>query len=282
MAETLAISRSSLYYQARPRASRADRSRDREIVLACGEKPAYGYRRVVWWLGRHHGLALNGKRVLRVMREHGLLVRQRRFQVSRRKDWGKVEALHPDCVWQSDMTKVWAGPSTGWSYLLSIIDCCTCEIVGWDLSLRCHTGEALPALEKAVLNRLPHGPRGLGLTLTTDNGNAIHFGALYRNPQPARHPASPHRLQSLRGETATSNASTAVSKKRRSGSMSARASTMHAGPSLFGSKNTITTVRTADSTAERRTNPVPRSRPQPLLQTWPNLSRSAGCTTSPS
>ena len=60
-----------------------------EIVLACGEKPAYGYRRVVWWLGRHHGLLINGKRALRVMPERGLLVRQRRFQVSRRKDWGK-------------------------------------------------------------------------------------------------------------------------------------------------------------------------------------------------
>src|SRR2546421_250997 len=83
VAEPLAISRSSLYYQARPRGSRADRSQDQEIILVCGEKPAYGYRRVVWWLGRHHGLVVNGKRALRVMRERGLLVRQRRFRVSR-------------------------------------------------------------------------------------------------------------------------------------------------------------------------------------------------------
>jgi hypothetical protein len=54
-------------------------------------KPAYGYRRVVWWLGPHHPLVVNGKRALCVMRECGL-VRQRRFQVSRRKDGGKVEA----------------------------------------------------------------------------------------------------------------------------------------------------------------------------------------------
>ncbi|MGA7293582.1 MAG: IS3 family transposase [Terriglobales bacterium] len=89
MAETLEISRSSLYYRRQPRASRPDRSHDEQIITACGEKPAYGYRRVVWWLGRHHGLVVNGKRALRVMRERGLLVRQRRFQVSRRKDWGK-------------------------------------------------------------------------------------------------------------------------------------------------------------------------------------------------
>jgi putative transposase len=122
VAETLAISRSSLYYQQQSRGSRADRSRDQEIILACGDKPAYGYRRVVWWLGRKQGLVVNGKRVLRVMRERGLLVRQHRFRVSRRKDWGKVEAMHPNHVWQSDMTKVWAGPAVGWAYLVSVID----------------------------------------------------------------------------------------------------------------------------------------------------------------
>jgi len=89
LAETLAISRSSLYYQRQPRGSRADRSRDQEIITACGEKPAYRYRRVVWWLGNTQGLVVNGERVLRVMRERGLLVRQRRFRVPRRKDWGQ-------------------------------------------------------------------------------------------------------------------------------------------------------------------------------------------------
>ncbi len=170
VAETLEISRSSLYYQRRPRQDRADRSRDQEIILACSEKPAYGYRRVVWWLGRHHALLVNGKRALRVMRERGLLVRQRRFQVSRRKDWGKVEALYPNHVWQSDMTKIWAGPTVGWAYLVSVIDCCTRDIIGWDLSRRCRSAEALAALNRAVLEVLPFGPRGTGLTLTTDNG----------------------------------------------------------------------------------------------------------------
>lgn len=170
VAETLSISRSSLYYRKRPHTSRADRTQDERIVAACGEKPAYGYRRVAWWLQRKQHMEVNAKRVLRVMQERGLLVRQGRYRVSRRKDWSRVEAPEPNLVWQSDMTKVWAGPSTGWSYLVSIIDCCTREILGWDLSLRCRSSEALLALESAVLNHLPHGTRGLGLTLTTDNG----------------------------------------------------------------------------------------------------------------
>jgi len=56
VAVTLAISRSSLYYQKKPRGSRADRTYDEQIVMACGEKPAYGYRRVAWWLRRKEGL----------------------------------------------------------------------------------------------------------------------------------------------------------------------------------------------------------------------------------
>jgi len=51
-----------------------------------------------------------------------------------------------------------------------VIDCCTREIVGWNLSHRCRTEDALAAVEQAVLNRLPEGSREAQLTLTTDNG----------------------------------------------------------------------------------------------------------------
>jgi integrase len=90
VAATLAISRSSLYYRKRPRGSRADRSYDEQIVMACGEKLAYGYRRVAWWLQRKKGLTVNRKRVLRVMRERGLLVRSRRLRARRKKEWGRA------------------------------------------------------------------------------------------------------------------------------------------------------------------------------------------------
>ena len=86
VAAALQISRSSLYYRQQPRTSRADRSYDEQIVVACGEKPAYGYRRVSWWLRRKEHLVVNHKRVLRVMRERGLLVRSRRLRARRRKN----------------------------------------------------------------------------------------------------------------------------------------------------------------------------------------------------
>jgi putative transposase len=110
---------------------------------------------------------LNRKRVLRVMRERGLLVRSRRRR-ARKQEWGRVEAARPNQIWQSDMTKIWAGPAVGWAYLVSVIDCCTREIVGWNLSDRCRTEDALAVVEQAVLDRLPAGSRENDLTLTTD------------------------------------------------------------------------------------------------------------------
>jgi putative transposase len=170
VAATLAISRSSLYYRKKPRGSRADRTYDEQIMVACGEKPAYGYRRVTWWLRRKENLLVNRKRVLRVMRERGLLVRSRRLRARRRKEWGRVEAAEPNQIWQSGMTKAWAGPAVGWAYLVCVIDCCTREIVGRNLSHRCRTEEALDAVEQAVLERLPEGSRQASVTLATDNG----------------------------------------------------------------------------------------------------------------
>jgi putative transposase len=170
VAATLAISRSSLYYQKKSRGRRADRRDDEQIVMACGEKLAYGYRRVAWWLKRKKGLQVNRKRVLRVMRERGLLVRARRLRARRKKEWGRVEAAEPNQIWQTDMTKIWVGPAVGWAYLVCVIDCCTREIVGWQLSHRCRTEDALAAVEQAVLSRLPAGSRESNLTLTTDNG----------------------------------------------------------------------------------------------------------------
>ena len=89
-----------------------------------------------------------------------------------------MEAAEPNQIWQSDMTKIWAGPAVGWAYLVCVIDCCTREIVGWNLSHRCRTEDALAAVEQAVLARLPEGSRGENLTLTTDNGSEFTSQAM--------------------------------------------------------------------------------------------------------
>jgi putative transposase len=73
---------------------------------------------VAWWLWRKKGLRVNRKRVLRVMRERGLLVRARRLRARRKKEWGRVEAAKPNQIWQTEMTKIWASAVVGWAYLV--------------------------------------------------------------------------------------------------------------------------------------------------------------------
>jgi len=96
----------------------------------------------------------------------------------------------------ADMTRVWANPSLGWAYLVSVIDCCTREIMSWNLSQRCRAEDALAAVDQAVLERLPSGSCEGNLTLTTDNGNAAHFFPVPGNAGSPPHHAPPHRLPS--------------------------------------------------------------------------------------
>jgi transposase InsO family protein len=78
VSNTLKISRSSLYYRKRPQRDRSDRRYDEQIVVACGEKTSYGYRRIAWWMQREKQLHVNGKRVLRVMKEEEVWVHEYR------------------------------------------------------------------------------------------------------------------------------------------------------------------------------------------------------------
>ncbi len=112
--------------------------------------------------GRQHGRAVNRKRVLRVMRERRLI--QRRRRLDRRRRPGFFRVTHPDELWHLDMTSVWVAEH-GWCYLMAAIDCCTREIVGWHLELRCRAKEAIALVEHAVAAR---GVAPGTLTLGTD------------------------------------------------------------------------------------------------------------------
>ena len=67
------------------------------------------------------------------------------------------------------MTAVWVAEH-GWCYLNAIIDCCTRELVGWDLTVRCRAQQAIAVIERAVAEQ---AIRPGMLTLGTDNGSAF-------------------------------------------------------------------------------------------------------------
>jgi putative transposase len=99
------------------------------------------------------------------MREQGLLQRRRREPRRRRPGFFRVE--RPDQLWHLDLTAVWVA-AHGWCYLMAAIDCCTREIVGFELSLRCRALEAVELIEGAARSRAIEPGQ---LVLGTDNGS---------------------------------------------------------------------------------------------------------------
>ena len=67
------------------------------------------------------------------------------------------------------MTSVWVA-GHGWCYLNAAIDCCTREICGWALDVRCRAQEATAVIDAAVAER---GIEPGMLTLGSDNGTAF-------------------------------------------------------------------------------------------------------------
>jgi len=170
VARVAGISRQAIYR--RPKRPPAGQRRplapvDRVVLNVARGNPTDDTRMVAALASRDIGAAVNRQRVQRLMREHALL--QRRRSEGRRRRPGFFRVEHPDQLWHLDMTSIWVAEH-GWCYLNAAIDCCTREIVGWALDIRCHAHEAGAVIDAAVAER---GIRAGELTLGTDNGTAF-------------------------------------------------------------------------------------------------------------
>ena len=127
--------------------------------------PGYGYRRVTAQLHRD-GWEVNHKRVLRLLREGGLLCQQKRCWV-RTTDSEHGLAVYPnllrDCGWR-DLTapnQAWVADLTyirlpgEFCYLAALLDASSRRVVGWSLSRSLNAAVALTALEQALARRQP-------------------------------------------------------------------------------------------------------------------------------
>ncbi|HEX2104764.1 MAG TPA: IS3 family transposase [Solirubrobacteraceae bacterium] len=173
VARVAQISRQAIYRVPKTRPSAARRSAppaddvDAAIVQVARDNQTDCYRMVCALVVRKLGRAVNRKRVLRVTRERRLIQRRRRLDRRRRPGFFRVS--RPDELWHLDLTSVWVAEH-GWCYLMAAIDCCTREIVGWHLELRCRARESIALVEQAVAARgVPPGT----LTIGTDNGSAF-------------------------------------------------------------------------------------------------------------
>jgi len=129
VARVAGISRQALYRVSRPRSVPQRRPPtdpvEVAIVAEALANQTDGYRMICAFVRRRLGVAVNRKRVLRVMRGRKLI--QRRRPLARRKRPGFFRVERPRQLWQLDMTSVWVAEH-GWLYLMAAIDCCTREI----------------------------------------------------------------------------------------------------------------------------------------------------------
>ena len=167
----MGLSRST-FYNAAPAALDADGLMAR-IGAICDEFECYGYRRVGAAL-RHQGVVVNGKKLRRLMREHGLQPkRRRRFVVTTDSDHGgpifpdlakDLVPDRPNQVWIADLTYV-AIPG-GFVYLAAVLDAWSRKVVGYAISRSMDARIAVAALKVAIRNRAPpegcvhHSDRG--------------------------------------------------------------------------------------------------------------------------
>jgi putative transposase len=161
------LARSSYYY--RPKANSAERQQAEaairgKIEAICLEFPGYGYRRVTKALQREN-ITINHKKVLRLMRESGLLCRVKR-RWTKTTDSRHRYPRYPNLikgipinrlnqVWLSDITYIRI--HTGFVYLAAILDACSRRVIGYAVSTGLEAGLTLEALRMAIFIRHP-GP----------------------------------------------------------------------------------------------------------------------------
>lgn len=168
----MGLARRSYYY--RPKEKQSDDGLLREMETVVLEFSGYGYRRVTKELHRQ-GVWVNHKRVLRLMREHGLLCkRKRRFKTTTDSRHPLpvypnlvkgVKVTHLNQVWLADITYVALWQS--FVYLAAILDLCSRRAIGYAVDDGLDTSLTLAALKMAFSERVPppgcihHSDRGV-------------------------------------------------------------------------------------------------------------------------
>ena len=142
--------------------------RVRELALTDRHR-TFGYRRI-WALLRREGVRINRKTVYRIMKAEGL-TRPRIWRRPKRPK--RVARMRPECpnrAWQIDMTSFQLSDLRG-VFLVTVIDCCTREIVGWTLDRRCRAREWTAAVRMAIESRGLDRAACRKLVLRSDNGS---------------------------------------------------------------------------------------------------------------
>lgn len=173
----LEVPRSTTYYAPKEKTARrvVDPVLSARIKELIEQEAAFGIRSVWSWLRFVDGLKINRKKVERLMRLNGWTLKQRRAGKRPRVEASCSVAQKPNQRWATDIALVHCGVD-GWCAFVPVIDCCTREILGWELDRTARAKTAERALEEALINRFGwlHGaPKGMALR----HDNGLVFGS---------------------------------------------------------------------------------------------------------
>ena len=178
------VSRATVYRHRRP-TKVVERKRpgplgamsDEDLVVAIRQlltdSPFHGegYRKL-WARLRLVGIRTSRRRVLRLMRAHGLLAHQRagRARGSKAHD-GTITTERVDLMWGTDLTSVMTGE--GQAAVFIAVDHCSAECVGIHASRSANRFEALEPVKQAVRERFGAFAKDIavGLQLRHDHGS---------------------------------------------------------------------------------------------------------------
>jgi putative transposase len=140
-------------------------------VLAASPFHGEGHRKV-WARLRLAGVRTSKRRVLRLMREHGLLAPSRTGPPrGPRTHDGAIVAETIDTMWGADLTTTWTGE--GQAAVFVAIDHCSAECVGIHAAGRATRFEALEPLRQGVRRHFGGFAKGIagGLAVRHDHGS---------------------------------------------------------------------------------------------------------------
>jgi putative transposase len=146
-----------------------------ESLLPClytlkAAHPFWGYRRIWAYLRIVEQQAVNQKRVLRLMRQHQLLVPPNLRLKAKRTSMGSTpKPTKPHEWWGIDMPKGLV-EGFGWISIVVILDWYTKKLGGYDAGVPCTARHWLAALDMAVNRQFLEGVREQGLSWMSDHG----------------------------------------------------------------------------------------------------------------
>jgi putative transposase len=171
----LGLARSSYYHQPAPAHD------EQEVIDALKDEaakwPTYGYRRLAVQLAREHQLAVNTKRVRRLMSRLNLTPktsRKRVFTTDSRHSFPRFPNLVADLMIER-ADQVWVGDITyirlrqGFVYLAVLMDVYTRQLRGWELSRSLDGTLTRSALESGLRGgqpKLHHSDQGVQYAAT--------------------------------------------------------------------------------------------------------------------